>query len=93
MFTWILIAIIIAFIFGVIKVEQVKNAAKKYAPQAKELLNKAKATVEAKATEIKKNIDAKKSQSNTNNKVAEAPKSSETTEVVETPKSENTDNQ
>ena len=60
MFTWILIALIIAFIFGVIKIEQVKDLAKKYGPQARELFNKAKDTVEAKATEIKKTIDAKK---------------------------------
>ena len=32
MFTWILIALVIAFIFGVIKIEQVKDAAKKYGP-------------------------------------------------------------
>lgn len=55
MFTWILIAIVIAFIFGVIKVEQVKNAANKYAPQARELLNKAKTAVEEKAAKLKKN--------------------------------------
>ena len=96
MFTWILIALAIAFIFGVIKVEQVKDAAKKYGPQARELLNKAKNTVEAKASEIKKNIDAKKAQSATENKaekVAEAPKTVETPMVEEEPKNENPDNQ
>ena len=93
MFTWILIAIVIAFIFGVIKVEQVKNAAKKYGPQAREILNKAKTTVEEKASEIKKNIDAKKAQSATKNQSSEGSKISENVETVEASKSENTDNQ
>ncbi len=55
MFTWILIALAIAFIFGVIKIETVKELAKKYEPQARELFNKAKTTVEAKAAELQKN--------------------------------------
>ena len=84
MFTWILIALVIAFIFGVIKIEQVKDAAKKYGPQARDLFNKAKDTVEAKAIEIKKTIDARKAQSAENDK---------TTKPVEASKEENTDNQ
>ena len=90
MFTWILIAIVIAFIFGVIKVEQVKSAAKKYGPQARELLNKAKTTVEEKATEIKKNIDAKKAQMTAGNKATEATKPAETTVVSEAPEAAET---
>ena len=59
MFTWILIALALAFIFGVIKVETVKNLAKKYEPKARELFNKSKTFVESKASEIKKNIESK----------------------------------
>lgn len=55
MFTWILIALAIAFIFGVIKVETIKDATKKYEPQIRELFNKTKAAIEAKAAEVKKN--------------------------------------
>ena len=46
MFTWILIALAIAFIFGIIKVETLKALAKKYEPQARELFNKSKTFVE-----------------------------------------------
>ncbi len=74
MFTWILIALAIAFIFGVIKVETVKELAKKYEPQAREIFNKAKTTIEAKAAELKKNNETNSaSQSkNTNNEITEA---------------------
>lgn len=95
MFTWILIIFTIALIFGVIKIDQIKELikkyepqarelAKKYEPQARELLNKAKTVVEEKAAELKKNNEAKSTPAN-----HEAPVS----EVVEAPKNENNDNQ
>ena len=59
MFTWILIAIAIAFIFGVIKVENLKELAKKYEPQARALFNKTKTFIETKIAEIKKNSATK----------------------------------
>ena len=40
MFTWILIALAIAVIFGVIKIDKLKELFKKYEPQARELAKK-----------------------------------------------------
>ena len=63
MFTWILIIITIAFIFGVIKVEQVKDFAKKHEPKAREIFNKTTTFVKEKSAEISKNIEAQKNNS------------------------------
>lgn len=63
MFTWILIILAIAFIFGVIKVEQVKAFAKKHEPKARELLDKTTTFVKEKSAEISKNIEAQKNNS------------------------------
>ena len=72
MFTWILIIIAIAFIFGVIKIEQVKDFAKKYEPKARELFNKTKTIVEQKIAETKKNNANKKAAETTQkNNIAE----------------------
>lgn len=95
MFTWILIAFVVALIFGVIKIEQIKEfvkkyepkareLAKKYEPQARELLNKAKTVVEEKTAEIKKKSEENKAQTTVENKTAEP---------AEAPKAESSENQ
>ena len=81
MFTWLLIIIAIAFIFGVIKVEQVKNFVKKHEPKVRELFNKTKTIIEQKIAETKKDIENKK-----------ATASTQKNDVVEEKKEENTNN-
>ena len=63
MFTWILIIIALAFIFGVIKIEQLKDFAKKHEPKAREIFNKTTSFVKEKSAEISKNIETKKNNS------------------------------
>ena len=70
MFTWILIILAVAFVFGVIKIEQIKEFYKKHEPKVKEVLNNAKTIVEEKANEIKMKAEAAKSTTTSN----EAPK-------------------
>ncbi len=53
MLSWILIALVIAVIFGVIKIDEVKAWAIKMQPQAEELLVKAKTWLAAKSAEAK----------------------------------------
>lgn len=62
MFTWILIIFTICLIFGVIKIEQIKDLIKKYGPEVRQTLSKTKDIVVQKASEIKKSIDEKKAQ-------------------------------
>ena len=77
MFTWILIIIAIAFIFGVIKVEQVKEFAKKNEPKARELLNKTTTFIKEKSAEINKNIEAKKNSTTEQQEAKEEDKNSD----------------
>ena len=51
--TWIVIAFIIAIIFGIIKVEDVKEFSAKWMPVVKQLIFKAKDAAEKKAAELK----------------------------------------
>ena len=55
MFSWILIILAISFIFGVIKVEQIKNTIKKYEPKVREILNIIKTFINQKIAETKQN--------------------------------------
>lgn len=55
MFSWILIALAIAVIFGVIKIDDLKPFIQKWLPKLKEIFNQAKSKVEAKAAELKAN--------------------------------------
>ncbi len=59
MFEWILIAFVIALIFGVIKVEQFKSVATKIEDKASKLIFQAKAWADAKTSEIKAAADKK----------------------------------
>lgn len=59
MFEWILIAFVIALIFGVIKIDQIKAFATKIEPKARELFNTAKKWTEAKTAEMKAATDKK----------------------------------
>ncbi|MBE6443098.1 MAG: hypothetical protein E7020_00315 [Alphaproteobacteria bacterium] len=59
MFSWILIAFVIALIFGVIKIEQLKMLATKIEPKARELFSKAQKWTEAKTAEIKASTNKK----------------------------------
>ncbi|MCQ2741459.1 MAG: hypothetical protein MJ210_05035, partial [Alphaproteobacteria bacterium] len=52
--TWIVIAFVICVIFGIIKVDDVKNFVAKWSPKAKEVLAQAKVIAEKKAEELKK---------------------------------------
>ncbi len=53
MFSWILIAFVIAVIFGVIKLDELKEIATKWLPRLKELFNQAKQHLETKSSELK----------------------------------------
>lgn len=63
MFLWILIIFTIALIFGVIKIEQLKEIADKLLPRLKALLSAAS----EKATELKEKIDNKDSSEQNDN--------------------------
>ena len=71
MFTWILIILAVAFIFGVIKIEHIKDFTQKYGPKARNLLNKAKNVIEEKTAELKKNNETKKTETIVENQTIE----------------------
>lgn len=77
MFTWILIAVAIAFIFGVIKVEQVKDFAKKCESEARKLFNKTKDIVTEKVAEAKKKSESQKTASTTESSKKQEDKNSD----------------
>ncbi len=81
MFTWILIILTVAFIFGVIKVEQIKSFAQKYEPKARELINKTTTFVKEKSTEISKNIEAQKNNSKTQKTETDAKEETKNTDA------------
>lgn len=54
MFTWILIILAIAFIFGVIKVDQIKDLIKKHEPKVREIADKTTTFIKQKYAEINK---------------------------------------
>ena len=83
MFTWSLIILAIALSFGVVKIEQIKDVAKKYEPKARELFNKAKTVVEQKIAEAKKNNEAKKAASTPTTTKNKAEKKEENSESEE----------
>ncbi len=60
MLSWILIALVIAVIFGVIKLDEVKAWAIKMQPKALELLSQAQKFIAAKSAEVKAAADKNK---------------------------------
>ena len=64
MLSWILIALIIAFIFGIIKVETLKSAAEKIIPMLKNTFNVFQNWSKTKIEEIKKAAEKQKNNKN-----------------------------
>ena len=61
--TWIVIAFIIAIIFGIIKVEDVKEFTAKWTPKIKKLFFQIKDIVTKKAEELKESAEKNKDKS------------------------------
>lgn len=64
MLSWILIALIIAFIFGIIKIETVKDIIKKMIPMIKNAFIVSQNFAKANFEKIKKAIDKQKNKKN-----------------------------
>lgn len=64
MLSWILIALIIAFIFGIIKVETLKSATEKIIPMLKNAFNVFQNWSKTKIEEIKKAAEKQKNNKN-----------------------------
>lgn len=72
MFTWILLIIIIAALFGFINFDHIREwliiNTQKYLPEAKKYAKIAKTKIEEKAKDLKAEIEAKQEEAKKNNK-------------------------
>ncbi len=89
MLEWIVIIVAIAFIFGVIKTDHIKDQWQKWQPRLIELFSKAKTWSEAKAKEAKAFAESKKNVLAKNSQPAETKNEPETAAAAEQTKQDN----